>query len=179
MSELYVSQKIMLDDARNIIGDLASGKIKDQRLALLADELTASDRKLSDATAKLSILKSENSDLKSQVDQLESTLNHFRLKIQPEIEGRKFIDDEAQEMLETLFDADADLTVDRIVSGLSVSGSVAKFHLDTLLSARLVRHASSEPQPYMMGDRQTFKTTYELTPSGRKQVMLTRKQSKG
>jgi hypothetical protein len=63
---LYVSPKkiTMLDDARNLIGDLASGKIKDERLLLLADELRASDRKLADATAEKVVLKTENLELK-------------------------------------------------------------------------------------------------------------------
>ena len=168
----------MLDDARNLIGDLASGKIKDQRLALLADELTASERKLADATAQLALLEAENKTLKENVKQLESTSHHFGLQMKTDVEGRKFVSDQAQQMLEALFDSDSPLTLNGLAANVGLTGNIAKFHFDSLLAERLVEQVGSEPQWYRMGERQTFLSTYDLTPGGRKQVMLARENDK-
>jgi hypothetical protein len=60
----------MLDATRNLLGDVVSGKIKDQRLSLLADELKARDIKLSEATLKIS-------DLESRLQKSEARLHQF------------------------------------------------------------------------------------------------------
>ena len=60
----------MIDTARNLIGDIVSGKIKDQRLSLLADELVASERKLSEATIKIG-------DLETRLQKAEARLSQF------------------------------------------------------------------------------------------------------
>ena len=60
----------MLDSTRNLLGDIISGKIKDQRLSLIADELTATDRKFSEATFKIG-------DLESRLQKAESRLRQF------------------------------------------------------------------------------------------------------
>jgi predicted transcriptional regulator len=168
----------MLDDARNLIGDLASGKIKDQRLALLADELTASDRKLADATAKLSVLEAGNKNLEEHVKQLEATIHHFGLQLKTEVDGRKYVSDEAAKMLELLFDSESRMTINRLAEAMGITVNVAKFHFDSLVAERLVEQAGSEPQWYRVGEKQTFLSTYDLTPGGRKQVMLARENQK-
>lgn len=49
----------MIKEVISILGDIASGKIKDERMALLAEQLRDTDRKLVDATAEISALQSK------------------------------------------------------------------------------------------------------------------------
>jgi hypothetical protein len=63
----------MIDTTRNLIGDIVSGRIKDQRLSLLADEIKARDLKLSEAATEIK-------DLKLRLDKAESLLRKFEIQ---------------------------------------------------------------------------------------------------
>jgi hypothetical protein len=63
----------MLETTRNLLGDILSGKIKDERLRLVADELTASERKLSDAMLKIH-------DLEVRLQTAEARLSQFQIE---------------------------------------------------------------------------------------------------
>jgi hypothetical protein len=65
-------------DVRSLVGDIFSGKIKDERLALLANELQASERKLSGAEAKVKSLESQNSDLQVQLQEAQALLKKLQ-----------------------------------------------------------------------------------------------------
>lgn len=67
----------MIDSVRNILGDLASGKIKDARIALLGDTISALEREnadlrgaLSNCEAKLSVFAAESTDLRKKAEVL-------------------------------------------------------------------------------------------------------------
>lgn len=62
----------MIDSVRNILSDLASGKIKDERITLLADQLRDTERKLVDATGEISLLQSKIVELETIVENLEA-----------------------------------------------------------------------------------------------------------
>jgi uncharacterized protein with PIN domain len=74
----------MFDTLKAIIGDIASGAVKDQRIALSHEQLNALDLKLRDSLAESSALRSQNAVLTERVSELESKLRHAERK---EIKG--------------------------------------------------------------------------------------------
>jgi regulator of replication initiation timing len=67
----------MFDTLKSTIGDIASGAVKDQRIALSHEQLGALDLKLKDALTENSMLRSQNAVLARRVSELEAKLQRF------------------------------------------------------------------------------------------------------
>jgi predicted transcriptional regulator len=161
-------KNIMLDGTRNLLGDIASGKIKDERILLLADELRANDRKLSEATSEKEVLQAENAKLESQIIELESTITNLQERLRNAHLTTDELDPKANEILKIFFEATQPITAERIAQSVGLSVNEAKYHMDELGKRKFFQQAGAEPQMYRMGDRQTFLSTFQITSAGRK-----------
>jgi hypothetical protein len=149
----------MFDTIKGIIGDIAAGEIKDQRIALSQEQLTALDAKLRDAL-------SENARLSQRVMELEKLVADRDAKI-GSLQPSPYLDPFAFDILKFFFDQSRDLSADDAAAQFSLPIGVAQFHTDSLLERRFIQQTiigvSTEfgEQPAM----------FAITSAGRKYVM--------
>ncbi len=72
----------MFDTIKGIIGDIAAGAIKDQRIALSQEQLGALDLKLRESLHGVTILRAENARLSQHVTELEQLVADRDAQIQ-------------------------------------------------------------------------------------------------
>jgi DNA-binding MarR family transcriptional regulator len=116
----------MFDSIKGIIGDLASGTVKDQRIALSQEQLTALD-------AKLKVLASELSEARSRISGLERENADLNQQLQHTKPVRKLSKKE-QSILLILAREGAGLTVEEVAHSIGEISSVAHHHCDELQS---------------------------------------------
>ncbi|MDD5260920.1 MAG: hypothetical protein PHD76_03635 [Methylacidiphilales bacterium] len=122
----------MFDSIKGIIGDIAAGAIKDQRIALTKEQLTTLDLKLRDAI-------SENARLSHRVIELENLVADRDAKIaqlQPVVNA---LDPKALEILKFFFDQSCNLSTQDIMRRFQLPMGVADYHTDTLLQRGLIQ----------------------------------------
>lgn len=129
----------MIDDIRNWLGDIASGKIKDAHIALSEAQNTGFLRDIENLIC-------ERDDLLSKVRVLETSLadslaeNRILASKLPKAEGSDGgIDQPTREVLQLLFDAGDGLDIDAIRSPFGFSVSEAKFHIGILMDLKFIR----------------------------------------
>ena len=130
----------MLDDIRNWLGDMASGKIKDAHLAL-------SEAQNASFLRDIESLIRERDDLLAKVRVLETSLadslaeNRVLATKLPKPEGSDGrIDEPTHEVLNLLFKVDEGLDRGSIRSHLDMTEGVVMFHLDTLKELDFIGH---------------------------------------
>lgn len=148
----------MFDSIKNIIGDIASGAIKDQRIALSQEQLTALDSEakvlaseLSEAQRKVSALEQENANLKTQLQRLQPAGALLK---------------ETADVLQFFFDQGHDLSIEQIAQRFRFKMSVAEYYFDDLMKRRFVR------QTRVGSDNSSG--AFGLTHEGREYVMQNR-----
>jgi hypothetical protein len=150
----------MFDTIKGIIGDMAAGQIKDQRIALSHEQLSALDAKLSDAL-------SENERLSRRVIELERLVAERDAEItqlQPSTDLDPIF---AIEILRFFFNESRDLSTSEVATRFSMPIGVAQSHTDTLLERGLI-------QQTVIGAFTDFGKSpamFDITAAGRKYVM--------
>jgi hypothetical protein len=120
----------MFDTIKGIIGDIAAGVIKDQRIALSQEQLTALDAKLREAL-------SENENLSQRVTELEGLVAERDAKI-AQLQPSADLDPLAFEILKFFFNQSRDLSTKEVATQFSLPVGVAEFHADTLRQRSLI-----------------------------------------
>ena len=149
----------MFDTIKGIIGDIAAGAIKDQRIALSQEELTALDTKLRDALSENARLSQRVMELEKLVADRDATIEGLQLSAN--------LDPFAFDILKFFFDQSRDLSAEDAAAQFSLPIGVAQFHTDSLLERRFIQQTiigvSTEfgEQPAM----------FAITSAGRKYVM--------
>ena len=125
----------MFETIKAIIGDIAAGAIKDQRIALSQEQLAAVDLKLREALSENKGLRERVSALEqlvrgqdAQMKKLTAATQAQRTADLPEIEER---------ILLTLASVEF-MTEDAIAERLAVGHHVADHHLETLETAEMI-----------------------------------------
>lgn len=157
--EPQVFTRIMFDTIKGIIGDIAAGAIKDQRIALSHEQLTALDLKLREAL-------SENAHLSQRVTELEGLVAERDATI-AQLQSSADLDPFAFEILKFFFNESRDLSTREVATRFSMPMGVAEFHTDTLLERRLI-------QQTVIGVSTDFgeqPAMFAITSAGRKYVM--------
>ena len=77
----------MFDTIKSIIGDIATGAIKDQRIALSAEQLAALDRTLQETLA-------ENATCNERVAELERLVTDQQAQLDVRAQAREYTDSE-------------------------------------------------------------------------------------
>jgi len=125
----------MFDTIKGIIGDIAAGAIKDERIALSQDQLTALDHKLREAL-------SENARLSQRVTELEQFVADRDAKI-IQLQRSADLDPFASEILKFFFDESRDLSTREVAARFNMPIGVAEFHTDSLLELKLIQQTRS------------------------------------
>jgi hypothetical protein len=149
----------MFDAIKGIIGDIAAGAIKDQRILLSREQLSALDAKLSE---KLS----ENDRLSRRVIELERLVAERDAKI-AQLQPSADLDPFAFSILRFFFNESRYLSASDVATRFSMPTGVAEFHTDTLLERGLIQPT----QTVILGDNPAM---FTITAAGRKYVMQPR-----
>jgi hypothetical protein len=156
----------MFDTIKGAIGDIAAGAIKDQRIALSQEQLTALDAKLRDALSDSARLSQRVMELEQRVMELEKLVADRDAKIES-LQPSADLDPLAFEILKFFFDQLRDLSAEDAAAQFSLPIGVAQLHTDSLLERRFIQQTiigvSTEfgEQPAM----------FAITSAGRKYVM--------
>ena len=157
----------MIDDIRNLLGDIASGKIKDARIALSEAKNAGFLRDIEDLIV-------ERNDLSSKVHVLQTSLADslaenlvLAAKLQPAPPVSDGLDDDCRRILLHFFENDKGFAIDDMTSIFDFHQSVAKAHFEELCSKRLI-FTPGRIVPY--GSRART-PVYSITPNGRALAM--------
>jgi hypothetical protein len=149
----------MFDTIKGIIGDIAAGAIKDQRIALSQEQLTALDAKLREAL-------SENENLSQRVTELEGLVAERDAKI-AQLQPSADLDPFAFEILKFFFNQSRDLSTKGVATQFSMPVGVAEFHADTLRERSLIELTSRG----VSTESGMCPALFAITSAGRKYVM--------
>jgi hypothetical protein len=150
----------MFDTIKGIIGDIASGAVKEQRILLSQEQLAVLDRKLRDTLEEVSALRLRVREL----DQLVADRDARIAELEPK--GDR-LDDQTFQILKFFFDQARDLSAQDIASQFGLSRGVAEFHKDSLAEKGFLHitvigfESDFGAQPAM----------FAITSEGRKYVM--------
>ncbi len=149
----------MFETIKGIVGDIAAGTIKDQRIALSQEQLTALDLKLRDALSESAILRKRVSELEKLVKDRDAKI----AQLQPSAN----LDGKALEVLKFFFDQSRDLSTEEAAMRFQLPTGEAEFHTDSLLERGFIRQT-------VFGITTAFGSQlpmFAITPEGRKYVM--------
>ena len=127
----------MFETIKGIIGDIAAGAIKDQRIALSQEQLTVLDAKLHDALSECDVLR-------QRVSELEQLSADREAQLQQLTEAQQRHDDrpEAEQRILLLLMAGSDgnrgQTIQQIAQQFQVGEQVVRLHLVDLKQADLI-----------------------------------------
>ena len=121
----------MFDTIKSIIGDIASGAVKDQRIALSQEQLSALDAKLRDALQDVSRLQKRVGELERAVADRDSHI----AQLQP----HDSLDSAVADTLRFFFEQARDLSRDHIAARFHIPVGVAAFHIDVLAERGFVQ----------------------------------------
>lgn len=130
----------MFDSIKGIIGDIASGSVKDQRIALSQEQLTILDGKLRDTLEQVALLTKRVAQLESDKASLESQLQ----KLRPEVGG---LDQQSKEVLKFFFDRPDGLSSEDVAHRFKLSRSAADFHIDVLFKRKFLQQLTVGMSP--------------------------------
>ena len=129
----------MLDDIRNFLGDMISGKTKDAHLALTKEQAEVFKVRLDEAVE-------ENESLRDEVRGLTEALTESQSRIQqlqqettmasPEQNERLH---EKQEQILKLLHESEELSVEQLAESISLSSPDTKFHVDKLSEEEFIK----------------------------------------
>jgi DNA-binding transcriptional ArsR family regulator len=158
----------MFDTIKGIIGDIAAGSIKDQRIALSQEQLTALDHKLRDALAEntrfsqfVSELQKLVADRDAKIEQLTTSADQQRLTRRSETDEKILL----------LLTNGRELTARQIASHLGISYDRTDVHLAALRDAELVYHHTymrlefepeRPPEWYLTNDGKHYLSQHDL-----------------
>jgi hypothetical protein len=144
----------MFEAIKGIIGDIAAGTIKDQRIELSREQLAALDLKLRDTLA-------ENTVLAKRVVQLEGLIKERNTEIaQLKSASPEKLDPKTLEILKFFFDrSDEDFPSEYIAHWFSLPQGVASYHVDTLRGRDLITLVGIAP------------ARFSIHPEGRRYIM--------
>ena len=136
---------IMLDDIRNVAGDLLSGKMKEAEIALTKQESSILSLKIEGLIDQLASLREERitliKELESQRLQLvdkESLITDMASKLQQNQPVEERLEDPSHEVLKILFKNPDGLDIKTICSHLNVEQGVANYHVGFLLESKFI-----------------------------------------
>jgi hypothetical protein len=142
----------MLDDLRNLSGDILSGKMKDAEIALTKQESAILRLKIEGLIDSNTELRGERATLRSEIETLRGEIGVLRLKENDQAaviadltakleEGKPVeerLDDPAHEVLKLLFKNSEGLDIRSICAHLNVEHGVASYHVGVLLDAKFI-----------------------------------------
>jgi DNA-binding transcriptional ArsR family regulator len=136
----------MFETIKGIIGDIAAGAIKDQRIALSQEQLTVLDARMREALEQLGASRRENTRLSQRVAELEQLVEDRDAQISqltvPGDQPRNGRRSETDEKILLLLTNGRELTARQIASQLGISLDRTEVHLAALRDAELVYHHS-------------------------------------
>jgi DNA-directed RNA polymerase specialized sigma subunit len=130
----------MFDTIKGVIGDIASGSVKDQRIALSHEQLTVLDGKFRDALEQVTLLTKRISQLEFDKANLEAQIQKFR----PEIGT---LDQQSKDILKFFFDRPDGLTSNEIAQRFKLSASAADYHVDVLFKRKFLQQLTMGMSP--------------------------------
>jgi hypothetical protein len=142
----------MIDDLRNLFGDMLSGKMKDSEIALTKQESAILRLKVEGLIDSNTELRDERVALRLQIETLRSEISVLRLKeddqaaiiadltaqLQKDNPVHDRLDEPTAKVLKLLFDHGDGLDIDSIRSPFGFSVSEAKFHIGILMDLKFI-----------------------------------------
>jgi len=114
----------MIDEIRNWLGDIASGRIKDERITLSKEQASVFESQL------IQTLK-ENALLKSRVKELESENAHLKAQL-VEFQKEEGVDSQVLQILGTVFEHNGQFYVSDLEPIFNLSQQEVQHHVDIL-----------------------------------------------
>ena len=174
----------MLDDLRNLFGDMLTGKMKDSEIALTKQESAILRLKIEGFIAELSKLRDERAvfasrleDQRLQLAEKDSLITDLTAKLDERKPVEDRLDDPTHEVLKLLFNVDEGLDLGTISSHFDRTQGVAMFHLDTLKDLDFIGHKRGRTAPMGLYSgsqnlmRSSTSDTFFIKPKGRAYIM--------
>ena len=121
----------MLDDIRNLIGDIASGKTKDATIQLSQQEASLLRAKLDDSDSENQVLRQENAELKLRLSEFDKNTEKVESKQLP---------DEQVKILKFLSNSSKSIPEPKVLEASGLSLPDFQFHIGELLKDKFVSH---------------------------------------
>ncbi len=146
------------------VNERGSANIMEKRLGLKDDEIAAMHRELSS-------LLSEHSNLQTQNEQLNTSLNTANQEIErlqkiidtaAESQGGEKLDEVKENILKALFESNNNASIKQLAQHFQLQESVVDYHIDFLKEQKLIKHGTL---------RMNHPITYEISKDGRKYVI--------
>ena len=140
----------MFEAIKGIIGDIAAGSIKDQRIALSQEQLIALNAKLEVLTGELANAHLRKAELQNRVSELQSDNANLRLQIQrhqPDAHGLTEEDIAALKFLDTAGD---EVYPAQVAVALGIAKTRAVWLLDRLTGLERVWCRPVRPHSYFI-----------------------------
>lgn len=135
----------MIDDLRNLFGDMLTGKMKDSEIALTKQESALLRLKIEGLLDEGAKLRDERAAFVSRLEDQHLQLTEKKLLIADltaKLKEHDWVPDEldqpTREVLQLLYDSGDGLNINAIRSPFGFSVSEAKFHLGVLISLRFI-----------------------------------------
>ena len=140
----------MLDDIRNLVGDMLSGKMKDAEISLTKQESVNLRLKLDGLLDEATNLRNERviliSKLEAQRIELgdkDSLIANLKAQLDKRDPVADRLEDPTCEVLRFLFDSGEAMALESIMQKFLMASSVAKFHLGVLLKLKFISFEES------------------------------------
>lgn len=146
----------MFETIRSIVGDVASGAIKDEQLKLLDMKLASTLEEAAALKQRVAQLEARNAELEAQIALHHEISNQSSRLSSPQ-----------EEVLKIFFDRNGPLTAAKIAHALSIHPSEAMAHIDSLRELNYVRLNT----PGMRSNFGKQDATFVIDREGRAYVM--------
>jgi hypothetical protein len=140
----------MFDTIKGIIGDIAAGAIKDQRIALSQEQLGALDLKLRDALSENTVLRKHVAELEQVVADRDARIQQLTVANQQQRYGNRM---EIEEQILLFLAQHARCTESAITQHLSIGDEKVRFHLQELERDGLIFGAHDQEGRRYLNDR--------------------------
>jgi len=128
----------MLEMFEKLINEHGSSTILRERLELFSDKYAILEDKLEALSQKNSALEAENQSLRAQLEQAQNELEQLRNAIAANSSKSCQIDEDKQNILKILFEANTHATISQLASHLKINESVIQYHIDALKEGGLI-----------------------------------------
>lgn len=135
----------MLDDLRNLFGDMLSGKIKDTQIALTKQESDMLRLKVDGLLDKVRTFEEERVPLITKLEEMrlqlankDSLIADLEAKLAERDRGPDRLPEKQEEILKLLHHSES-LSVEQIADSIGLSAPDTKFHMDKLSEGEFIR----------------------------------------
>lgn len=160
----------MIDGIRNWLGDIASGGIKDQRIALSAEQAAAYKAQLDDLALRLEESDSKNESLSREFEQAKSKIENLESKLAISKKEPSQLSENAEVVLKLFYDNPREITKSEVVQHTGFSDADVDFIFNSLYDLdyiSIVRPAVISP---LTGIRSPSARGMQRSPSRRSEA---------